>query len=185
MPSSSTSNTIRAVRQRQTSSGPCRMQLLTWYETYVKQGDAGLDIDALAHADMGQTFLENHAAYLKGWLSEIKRGPDAYARAASSASKAADFLCDRRSQLLAGEIEGREPTRFRGKRGGAALRQGAFGTGRLFCFGARRQGILLRLQPQHLCPSRYWPATPINNIFRLALLSHCWHRFTKKRLCWN
>jgi hypothetical protein len=59
---------------------------------------------AYANADMGRTFLENHAAYLQGWLSAIRDDPSALAKAAAQASKAADFVTDGRERLVASRI---------------------------------------------------------------------------------
>jgi hypothetical protein len=56
---------------------------------------------AYANADMDRTFLENHAAYLQSWLTAIRDDPSALAKAATQASKAADFVTDRRERLVA------------------------------------------------------------------------------------
>ena len=74
--------------------------------------DAGLDMGAYANADMGRTFLENHAAYLQGWLTAIRDDPSALAKAATQASKAADFVTDRRERLRKEELSSRQPLRF-------------------------------------------------------------------------
>ena len=42
-----------------------------------------------------QTWTQNHAAYLRSWLDEIRDDPSALARAASEASRASDLVIGR------------------------------------------------------------------------------------------
>jgi antirestriction protein ArdC len=80
--------------------GYAREELVAELGSVFAAADAGLDMGAFANADMGQTFLENHAAYLRSWLGAIRDDPAALARAATSASKAAGYVTGRREGLL-------------------------------------------------------------------------------------
>ena len=80
--------------------GYAREELVAELGSAFAAADAVLDMGAYANADMGRTFLENHAAYLQGWLTAIRDDPSALAKAATQASKAADFVTDRREKLL-------------------------------------------------------------------------------------
>ena len=75
--------------------------------------DAGLNISALASADMGSSYLENHAAYLKSWLAAIQDNPATLAKAAAEGSRAADYIGDRwhryRSRQLSAVTYERSP----------------------------------------------------------------------------
>ncbi len=57
--------------------------------------DAGLDMSAVARGGSVQTWIQNHAAYLRSWLDEIRDDPSALARAASEASRASDLVIGR------------------------------------------------------------------------------------------
>lgn len=57
--------------------------------------DAGLDMSAVAKGGSVQTWTQNHAAYLRSWLDEIRDDPSALARAASEASLASDLVIGR------------------------------------------------------------------------------------------
>ena len=57
--------------------------------------DAGLDMSAVAKGGSVQTWTQNHAAYLRSWLDEIRDDPSALARAASEASRASDLVIGR------------------------------------------------------------------------------------------
>jgi antirestriction protein ArdC len=81
--------------------GYAREELVAELGSAFAAADAGLDMGAYANADMGRTFLENHAAYLQGWLTAIRDDPSALAKTATQASKAADFVTDRRERLVA------------------------------------------------------------------------------------
>ncbi|MGI6755204.1 MAG: ArdC family protein [Atopobiaceae bacterium] len=81
--------------------GYAREELVAELGSAFAAADAGLDMGAYANADMGRTFLENHAAYLQGWLTAIRDDPSALAKAATQASKAADFVTDRRGRMVA------------------------------------------------------------------------------------
>ncbi len=84
--------------------GYAREELVAELGSAFAAADAGLDMEAYANADMGRTFLENHGAYLQGWLTAIRDDPSALAKAATQASKAADFVTDRRERLVASRI---------------------------------------------------------------------------------
>jgi antirestriction protein ArdC len=83
-----------------TDEGYAREELVAELGSAFAAADAGLDMSAFANADMGKTFLENHAAYIRGWLTAIRDDPSALARAAAQASKAADFIQARREKLI-------------------------------------------------------------------------------------
>ena len=57
--------------------------------------DAGLDMYAAAKTGPVQTWTQNHAAYLRSWLKEIRDDPSALVRAASEASRASDLVIGR------------------------------------------------------------------------------------------
>jgi antirestriction protein ArdC len=84
--------------------GYAREELVAELGSAFAAADADLDMGAYANADMGRTFLENHAAYLQGWLAAIRDDPSALAKAATQASKAADFVTDRRERLAVSRI---------------------------------------------------------------------------------
>ncbi len=88
-----------------TDEGYAREELVAELGSAFAAADAGLDMGAFANADMGKTFLENHAAYIQGWLEAIRHDPSALARAATQASKAADYVTDRRERLLNARAE--------------------------------------------------------------------------------
>ena len=88
--------------------GYAREELVAELGSVFAAADAGLDMGAFANADMGQTFLENHAAYLRSWLGAIRDDPAALARAATSASKAADYVTGRRERLIEDCEHGKE-----------------------------------------------------------------------------
>ena len=133
-------STARAVGRAVDRSfeGYAREELVAELGSVFAAADAGLDIDAFANADMGRTFLENHAAYLRGWLSAIRDDPSALAKAASQAAKAADYVTDRRERLVQGggvERElGRTPSQDRvplsQRAGSATLAAEAITTGK-------------------------------------------------------
>jgi antirestriction protein ArdC len=79
--------------------GYAREELVAELESVFAAADAGLDIKAFASTDMGRTYLENHAAYLQSWLAAIKDDPSALAKAATAATKAADYVVDRREKV--------------------------------------------------------------------------------------
>jgi antirestriction protein ArdC len=81
--------------------GYAREELVAELGSAFAAADADLDMGAYANADMDRTFLENHAAYLQSWLTAIRDDPSALAKAATQASKAADFVTDRRERLVA------------------------------------------------------------------------------------
>ncbi|WP_207302783.1 zincin-like metallopeptidase domain-containing protein [Olsenella sp. Marseille-P4559] len=81
--------------------GYAREELVAELGSAFAAADADLGMGAYANADMGRTFLENHAAYLQGWLTSIRGDPSALAKAAPQASKTADFIADRRERLVA------------------------------------------------------------------------------------
>lgn len=83
-----------------TDEGYAREELVAELGSAFAAADAGLDMGAFASADMGKTFLENHAAYIQGWLEAIRNDPSALAHAATQASKAADSIADRREKLV-------------------------------------------------------------------------------------
>lgn len=77
--------------------------------------DAGLDMNDYANAKMGQTFLENHAAYIKGWMEDIKDEPMVFAHAVQKAAKAADYVTKRHEEYLrehAQQLENEEQSIF-------------------------------------------------------------------------
>lgn len=63
--------------------------------------DAGLDMSAVARGGSVQTWTQNHAAYLRSWLDEIRDDPSALARAASEASRASDLVIGRYDEARA------------------------------------------------------------------------------------
>lgn len=83
-----------------TDEGYAREELVAELGSAFAAADAGLDMGAFANADMGKTFLENHAAYIQGWLEAIRHDPSVLAHAATQASKAADSIADRREKLV-------------------------------------------------------------------------------------
>ena len=54
--------------------------------------DIGLNMERLANSALGQSFLDDHAAYLKGWSQALREDPDVLSRAATKASAASDYL---------------------------------------------------------------------------------------------
>ena len=106
-------STARAVGRdvERTPEGYAREELVAELGSVFAAADAGLDMGRFADADMGQTYLDNHAAYLRSWLGAIKDDPAALARAATSASKAADYMTDRHERLV------EERDRVRGPQG--------------------------------------------------------------------
>lgn len=106
-------STARAVGRdvERTPEGYAREELVAELGSVFAAADAGLDMGRFADADMGQTYLDNHAAYLRSWLGAIRDDPAALARAATSASKAADYVTDRRERL----VEEREKARDVGR----------------------------------------------------------------------
>ena len=95
-------STARAVERdvERTPEGYAKEELVAELGSVFAAADAGLDMGRFADADMGQTYLDNHAAYLRSWLGAIKDDPAALARAATSASKAADYMTDRHERLV-------------------------------------------------------------------------------------
>lgn len=57
----------------------------------------GYEID-LGSGEAG--WLENHAAYLKVWIRQLQDSPEVFAKAAGQASRAADYLLERRAALI-------------------------------------------------------------------------------------
>lgn len=64
--------------------------------------DAGLDCGAIAVADRGSRYYEQHATYLQSWIQALQEDPAGLYVAAACASKASDYLCARRQDLLTG-----------------------------------------------------------------------------------
>jgi antirestriction protein ArdC len=58
-------------------------------------------MSAVARGGSVQTWTQNHAAYLKSWLDEIRDDPSALARAASEASRASDIVIGRYDEARA------------------------------------------------------------------------------------
>jgi antirestriction protein ArdC len=50
-----------------------------------------------AEAGIEQVTIENHAAYIQGWLERLKKEPSAFVIAAARAQKAADFIMGRKA----------------------------------------------------------------------------------------
>ena len=88
--------------------GYAREELVAELGSVFAAADAGLDMGRFADADLGRTFEENHAAYLRGWASAIRDDPNALAKAAGDAARAADYVAERREEWSARNTPERE-----------------------------------------------------------------------------
>lgn len=79
-----------------------REELVAELGSMFTAADAGLDCGAIAAADRGSRYYEQHAAYLQSWIQALQKDPAELYVAAARASKASDYLCGRRQDLLTG-----------------------------------------------------------------------------------
>jgi antirestriction protein ArdC len=58
------------------------------------------------HAGIGETVLENSAAYVQNWLEQLQRDPKLIVQAAAQAQKAADFILNVKHEEAPAETKG-------------------------------------------------------------------------------
>ena len=86
-----------------------REELVAELGSMFAAADAGLDCKAVAKAEQGGKHYDQHVAYLESWVAALRKDPDELYRAAAKASTAAEYLGERRRDLIESRERDAEP----------------------------------------------------------------------------